>query len=132
MSPDAKPRLGLTSAFREARQVLGLGADTDAVAVKRAWRRAAANHPPDRDPEAFRKAREAFELLSDPLKHAQKMIWQPIASAPMPDVPDLPPFPPAHALAVELLRSILGRLPIEDLRPARGAARTSAPPEERT
>jgi len=106
------------------------GADADATAIKRAWRRAAVEHPPDRDPEGFRKAREAFELLSDPVNHGQKMIEQPIAAAPMPDVPDLPPPPPPHALVVEMLRSIVERLPLEDLRPAKGSARSSTPPEE--
>ncbi|MBI5536636.1 MAG: DnaJ domain-containing protein [Deltaproteobacteria bacterium] len=120
--------MSLTKPFHDARELLGVGIDADATAIKRAWRKAAAVHPPDRDPDGFRKARDAYELLSDPIERAQRLLSQPVPFVPVPSLPELPPPPPVHALAVELLRSILGRLPVSDLRPARKPARSTQPP----
>lgn len=122
--------MSLTKPFHVAREILGLGIDADGAAIKRAWRKAAVACPPDRDPEGFRKARDAYELLSDPIEHAQRLMSRPISNVPVPSLPDLPTPPPAHALAVELLRSILGRLPIADLRPPQKPARTSQAPKK--
>ena len=47
----------------DARQLLQVEADTPPSEVRRAYMRAVRRHPPDRDPEQFRRVREAFESL---------------------------------------------------------------------
>jgi curved DNA-binding protein CbpA len=44
---------------------LGVGADATDEQVRAAWLAAVRRHPPDRDPAGFKRAREAYELLSD-------------------------------------------------------------------
>lgn len=62
--------------FRRAREVLGVSVDDDTAAIKRAYRRAIVRHPPDSDAAAFRRVRDAYELLSDPLERAVQMLLQ--------------------------------------------------------
>lgn len=49
----------------EAFEVLGLPADAQAAAVKRAYHQRLKQHKPDRDPEGFQRIRRAFEVASD-------------------------------------------------------------------
>ena len=44
---------------------LGLTVPTSADAIRRAYLRRVRAHPPERDPERFRKIRDAYELLKD-------------------------------------------------------------------
>jgi hypothetical protein len=46
-----------------AMEVLGLSGEPTPVEVRRAYLRQVKAHPPERDPEGFRRVREAFELL---------------------------------------------------------------------
>jgi len=46
-------------------EVLGVPRDADDEAIRRAWREAVRRHPPEVDPEGFRRAREAYETLRD-------------------------------------------------------------------
>ncbi len=46
-------------------ETLGVEPDADAKAVKRAYFRGVRKHPPEKDPEGFRRIREAYEVLSD-------------------------------------------------------------------
>jgi hypothetical protein len=57
----------LCSPLDDARSVLGVAPGSDAAAVRRAYRRLVASHPPDRDPEAFRRIRDAYELVIGPV-----------------------------------------------------------------
>lgn len=57
---------------RSPYEVLGLARDATPEQVRSAWRAACLRHHPDRggDPERFREALAAFELLSDPTRRA--------------------------------------------------------------
>jgi hypothetical protein len=95
----------LLSPFEEARASLGLGTgEVDEAAIKRAYRKAVAEHPPDRDPEVFRRVREAYELLRDPCASARTMLLQPLPQVPPPAPPEVPPPPPRGGIALTLLR----------------------------
>lgn len=77
----ARPRRGrapsITKPFAEARAVLAVSADADARVIKRAYRRLVADHPPDRDPDAFRRIRDAYEMLTNPLEPAKAILMDP-------------------------------------------------------
>ena len=63
-------------AKRDCYEVLGVNRDADEKAIKKAFRRLAMKHHPDRNPnnpnaeELFREAKEAYEILSDANKRA--------------------------------------------------------------
>ena len=62
---------------RDYYEVLGVSRDTPGAAIKKAYRRVAMKHHPDRNPdnkeseEKFKEANEAFEVLSDGKKRAR-------------------------------------------------------------
>jgi molecular chaperone DnaJ len=64
----------MMAAKRDYYEILGLGRDADEEEIKRAYRRLAMEHHPDRNvgnPEAeerFKEAAEAYEILRDPTK----------------------------------------------------------------
>lgn len=128
----------LTEPFRDARRQLGVCPDDDAAAIKRAYRKAVALAPPDRDPEGFRRVREAYELLVDPFPRAKERLNSPIPLVPAPSLPQAATLPSPTALATELLRSVLGALPRADLeapaapaRPASNRPSSAAPANAR-
>ncbi|MFS8067786.1 MAG: J domain-containing protein [Byssovorax sp.] len=97
--------MSLTTPFEEARAALGLGrAEHDPAVIKQAYRRAVAKHPPDQDPDAFRRVRDAYELLRDPWARAQDVLHRPLPQVPPPGPPPEPPAAPRGAAAVALLR----------------------------
>lgn len=51
-------------------EVLGVEKDADADAIKNAWRRIRTKHHPDKggDEDAFKEAKDAYDVLSDPAK----------------------------------------------------------------
>ena len=63
-------------AKRDYYEVLGVGKDVDDAGLKKAYRRLAMKHHPDRNPddsvaeEKFKEAKEAFEVLGDSQKRA--------------------------------------------------------------
>jgi molecular chaperone DnaJ len=63
-------------AKRDYYEVLGVNRDADEDTLKKAYRRMAMKHHPDRNPdnpkaeEAFKEAKEAYEMLSDPNKRS--------------------------------------------------------------
>ncbi len=65
------------AAKRDYYEVLGVGKDADEGAIKRAYRKLAIQHHPDKNPddpsaaEKFREATEAYEVLKDSQKRAQ-------------------------------------------------------------
>jgi len=98
----------------EARATLGVSPSDDAAAVRRAYRRAVGDHPPDRDPEGFQRVRAAYERLDGLLAEADAILDadQPHIAAPPCDVAE---EEPDHALVVCLVQTIVTRLRIEDI-----------------
>jgi curved DNA-binding protein CbpA len=97
--------MSIITPFEEARAALGLGdAEEDAAAIKRAYRRAVLQHPPDTDPDGFRRIRDAYELLRDPWTRAEDLLNRPLPQVPPPAPPAAPPVAPRGATAVALLR----------------------------
>ncbi len=64
-------------AKRDFYEVLGVGKDSDAATIKKAYRKLAIKYHPDKNPddkqaeEKFKEAAEAYEVLSDPDKKAR-------------------------------------------------------------
>jgi len=101
--------MSIMTPFEEAHAALGLGAvEGDPGTLKRAYRRAVVEHPPDRDPEGFRRARDAYELLCDPGSRARELLLSPVPMAPPPALPEAPPR--AGAAAVAVLRLVAGQI----------------------
>ncbi|WP_438030361.1 DnaJ domain-containing protein [Sorangium sp. So ce233] len=101
--------------FLEARDALAVAPDADAAAIKRAYRRQVVAHPPDIDPEGFRRVREAFELLSDPGARAREILLRPVPAVDPPSLAAPPePLPPG-ALAVRVLRALASQLDLDAL-----------------
>jgi DnaJ domain len=97
--------MSIITPFEEARAALGLGdAEEDAAAIKRAYRRTVLQHPPDTDPDGFRRVRDAYELLRDPWARAEDLLTRPLPQVPPPAPPAAPPAAPRGATAVALLR----------------------------
>jgi len=102
--------MSVLDSFARARELLGLSADErDPRAIKQAYRRQAAAHPPDQDPEKFQALRAAYELLSDPLPFMDGWISQTTPDAALPAAPQVPPLPQAHT-ARALLAALVARL----------------------
>jgi curved DNA-binding protein CbpA len=97
--------MSVITPFEEARAALGLGdEEDDAAAIKRSYRRAVVEHPPDTDPDGFRRVRDAYELLRDPWARAEELLTRPLPEVPPPASPAAPPGAPRGATAVALLR----------------------------
>ena len=96
--------MSLVRTFDDARAALEIGADATPREVKRAYRRMTVAHPPDRDPEGFRRVREAYELLREPALRALEMLSDRKPAVPPPHL-DLPRAP-RGATATALLRHI--------------------------
>jgi hypothetical protein len=59
-------------------QTLGIAPTLDAGAVKRAYFRQLAIHPPHQDPEGFRRLRAAYESLQSPASLATAYLEAPL------------------------------------------------------
>lgn len=77
----------VASAFEE----LGLPLDTPREKLRRAYLGVIKKRSPERDPEGFRRAREAFDLLTAWFQHAERFSL-PMPSVPVPAV-EAPPVP---------------------------------------
>lgn len=58
--------------------VLGIPPTRDLGAVKRAWFSTLPRHPPEADPEGFRRLRDAYEQLSTPARLAVAFATAPV------------------------------------------------------
>jgi hypothetical protein len=127
-------RFALAEPYRAARELLGVLAGATPREVKRAYRRMAIAHPPDRDPEGFTRLRDAYELLSQPGPRAKELLEQKVPAVPPPPV--VLPRVERGATAVAVLRMLAGRwdtdalladLAVEQTQtvPAAGAAESS-------
>lgn len=101
--------MSITRPFLEAQALLGLDTNADATAIKRAYRKLVMVHPPDSDPDGFRKVRDAYELLTEPGDRIKAMLLE---TRPFVDPPPLPPSLPAvsEPLPVALLRLVASQV----------------------
>ncbi|HEX2870775.1 MAG TPA: J domain-containing protein [Polyangiaceae bacterium] len=100
-----------------AMDVLGLSGEPTPADVRRAYLRQVKAHPPERDPEGFRRVREAFELLQGGyvaplvvarLAHAPA-VEAPVAETEAETAPDSDEAPPSD-LAAETSQALSGTL----------------------
>lgn len=101
--------MSITRRFQEFRELLGVDASADASTLKRAYRKCVLSHPPDRDPAAFEKIREAYERLSNPLAARPEFLYmrtphEAPPEVPVPKAPDLTLF--HRALVDELVQTL--------------------------
>ena len=90
--------------------VLGLEPGTQADAVRARYAALVKKHPPDRDPDAFQRIRDAFARLGDPRNVARERLFGPPPLHGLEDLEAaLAPFPrrPAGADAwIDALREL--------------------------
>jgi curved DNA-binding protein CbpA len=84
--------------------ILGVDLGADDAAIRAAYRAAVQAHPPERDPDGFRRVRAAFEALKDPVARVEGLLAEPLLPAWEGDDLGVPP-PPVPALA-DLLRDL--------------------------
>jgi hypothetical protein len=97
--------MSILDPFDDARHALSLApGEEDAAAIKRAYRRAVLAHPPDTDPEGFRRIRDAYELLRDPWTRLDALLVSPLPMAAPPAAPSEIPAAPRGATAIAVLR----------------------------
>lgn len=102
--------MSLTRPFELARATLGVPANAERAVLKRAYRAALGEHPPDRDPEGFRQVREAYELLLEPGERARELLLAPRPAVAPPALPPPPEPPRPGSTAIALLRVIATRV----------------------
>jgi hypothetical protein len=108
----------LVAILHQARDRLGASAGDDAGALRRAYRRAVRQYPPDRDPAEFQRVREAYELLQDPVAAIRQRLVRPVPLVPPPRPPEPQPPAPRGATALGILRLAVTSLPASELLPA--------------
>lgn len=99
--------------YEDAFEELGLRASAGARELKRAYRARAAEHPPDRDPEGFRRVREAYEVLARPEVALGQLIAEETHVAP--SIRPAPELDLARALPLAVLRAMVAELDAGDL-----------------
>ncbi len=111
---NTKTKMACLAPFYEAAECLGVHGDVDDKALKRAYRVAVNAHPPDLDPEGFRRVRAAYELLSNPDERLDTILRHP---TPWTLVPSLHPMAPISdsELAQTLLKHWAGSINLDDL-----------------
>jgi len=90
--------------FTEARALLGVSPEDDAAAIKRAYRKLVVAHPPDTDPDGFRRVREAFELLTEPARRVRDLLLHSEPHVDPPPLPEAGELPPHDPLPLAILR----------------------------
>jgi curved DNA-binding protein CbpA len=105
--------MSVIAPFVQACASLGLARVPDSEltpdALKRAYRRKVLEHPPDRDPEEFRRVRAAYELLTDPLARTKDMLLRRLPAIPPPELPPRP-LRLTGSTAVAVLRVLAAQL----------------------
>jgi hypothetical protein len=98
-----------------ALEVLGLSGEPSEAEVRRAYLQRVKEHPPERDPEGFRRVREAYERLKGSARAAPQELPSPELSAERtPPVSD--PVEPASAQAATAAVAQTALSPFEALR----------------
>ncbi len=55
--------------------ILGVSSDADDDGLRRAYLKKIREYPPDRDPEAFERIRDAYDILSNPLNRVRAQLF---------------------------------------------------------
>jgi len=79
---------------------LGIGLDAGNEQIRAAYLAGVKRHPPDRDPEAFERIRDAYECIRDPGRRISRMLLQVDPTAPLVSLLDGTP-PPRRFVPVE-------------------------------
>ena len=87
--------------------VLGLDPGVDDAGLRQAYRAAVQRHPPERDPEGFRRVRAAYEALRDPRARMERLLAEPILPPLDAAVLQAVPPPPSRADLLTELRAAL-------------------------
>ena len=66
---------GVGKSMTDPYDVLGLDRQADDVAIRRAYAQLVRQFPPEREPEAFRNIRAAYERLRDPESRARLSLF---------------------------------------------------------
>jgi hypothetical protein len=108
----------LSGRVRAACDTLGLDieAQEDEAMLRRSYRAALRAHPPDRDPDGFRRIREAYELLRAPVGASRALLATQRPLVPPPQALPVEPYSPGST-AVALLRLAVMRLSVDELVP---------------
>jgi curved DNA-binding protein CbpA len=71
--------------------ILGVGHTASLEEIKKAYFALVRQHPPEKDPDAFKQIRAAYEQLRDPRQRQQTdlLSWQTWIEPPLGDVPTL-------------------------------------------
>ena len=84
---------GVAKSMTDPYDTLGLDRQADDTAIRRAYARMVRQFPPEREPEAFRRIRAAYEQLRDPERRARLSLF--LLQPP-------PPLPPRRRVAYDL------------------------------
>ena len=79
MASEIKPSM----TWEAAEALLGVEAGAGEAAVRAAYLENVRLHPPDREPEAFERVRDAYAQLRDPRAKAQQILAGPDPMAPL-------------------------------------------------
>lgn len=107
-----------SSVYGRARAVLQLSGEYSPLELKAAYRRAVRQAPPDRDPEAFRRVRAAYELLNKPLRGRNEWLLSNVPHCAPPLLHDSPARQPASGLGQVAFELLVRKLDIDELLPA--------------
>jgi curved DNA-binding protein CbpA len=67
----------------DAGSVLGVSLQASSEEIRRAYLRKIKEHPPDRSPVEFEKIRDAYELLRDPRRRIELLLFSADPEAPL-------------------------------------------------
>lgn len=84
MSEALTPTAGRHLRFSRALEALELSGSETSRELRRAYRRLVAAHPPDRDPDGFRRVRAAYETLQEPEAAIDDLLLREVA-VPLPE-----------------------------------------------
>jgi curved DNA-binding protein CbpA len=99
--------------FAEAAALLGCDHWPSSEELRRAYRAAVRANPPDRDPDAFRRVRDAYELLREPLDRSLALLTSRVPLTAPPPIEAR--VPEQGELALALLRCIAARIDVASI-----------------
>ncbi len=71
---------------KDPRGILGVGPKATDDEIRQAYLTKVKAHPPECDPEAFERIRDAYELLRDPRRRAALILLAPDPTGPLTDL----------------------------------------------